>query len=111
MYLTWLLMVACGGQSNECDKASRYLGWMDEDGTTEASRDCEDEPDCDSKVEAQATLETCIDECDWNESDAYQACDDDCRDAAQIDVVHFDGDGYQLCRQDCDDQPTWECPE
>jgi len=64
----WVLVMACGGQGNECEQASHYLGWMDEDGTTAASRDLEangvsdcaydDERDeCAQYVEAHATLE------------------------------------------------------
>lgn len=118
--MLWMVVVACGGQAHECEKANKYLGWMDEDGTTAAGRDLEasgtsdctydDERDeCARWVEAHETLETCLAECEWNESHAYTECNDGCREEASVDAVHFDSDGYQWCIQECDDQPTWEC--
>jgi hypothetical protein len=127
----WML-VACGGQANQCEKADKYVHWVDEDGTTEAMRDIEEtdyEPsDCGSapdphyepsdELEAACgkwwdafeTLDTCSNECELEETETWLECDGACRQAATEDHgAHTDTTAWALCSQDCPDQPTWEC--
>jgi hypothetical protein len=120
--MLWVLMVACGGQANECQKADEYLRWVDEDGLTEADRDLEgtgyatsdcgdeaaDEPECERFVEMNEVLDTCSSECERLETDAWKECDVACREAAE-DGPHTDEAAWFLCSQDCPDQPTWTC--